>query len=1493
MSNFLIQSRILSTLNTCAYSSQCLKKACAITSLLAAFFMFGSLTASSQVTPGDAGNFITVWQTDNSGTSNDNQITIPTEGSGYDYDVYWEEVGNASNNGDELNNTGNLTITFPSAGTYRVEISGDFPRIYFNDEGDKEKITDIEQWGAIEWSLMARAFYGASNLTISASDAPDLSSVVNMSRMFEGASSLNSSLNNWDTSNVINMNSLFAEATSFNGDISNWTTSSVKFMNFMFRDATSFNQDISGWNTGNAEFMNGIFQGAVVFNQDIGGWDVSKATTMQNMFFGAEAFNQDIGDWNVSNVTTMVGIFSGASAFNQDIGDWQVDNVTDMRSMFFGAKAFNQDIGSWNVEKVTHMRAMFREAEAFNQDIGGWQVGNVTTMYTMFLSAVAFNQDIGNWDVSSVTDMRFMFSFADEFDQYIGDWDVSSVTAMNFMFQGADLFNQDIGGWQVGNVTTMNNMFSGAFTFNQDIGAWDISNVTDMEDMFNNSGLSTANYDNTLIGWENGAVQDNVTLGALGLEYCAATNAREDLINDHSWSFDGDTQETGCSPPFEPFITTWQSDNPGTSNDNQITIPTEGSGYDYDVYWEEVGNASNNGDELNNTGDLTITLPSAGTYRVEISGDFPRIYFNNRGDKEKIIDIEQWGEIEWTTMNSAFNGASNLTYSATDAPDLSGVTSLARMFRGATVFNGDIGGWDLSNVTSISNMFFNASAFNQDIGDWNVSNVTTMVGTFSGASAFNQDIGDWQVDNVTNMRSMFNFATAFNQDIGSWDVEKVTNMIGMFNFATAFNQDIGSWNVGKVTYMRAMFAGARDFNQDIGAWDVSSVVDMFGMFSEASVFNQDIGEWDISKVTNMDRMLEGTALSKQNYDNTLIGWENGTVQNNVRLGATGLEYCKSEDARDNLITDHNWTFNGDSVHCPAPTGDDRQILTGNSSDHEFTGAEFGITEAGYAVKVESLPGQGTLELDGNSVSASDEIAISQINNGNFTWDPPSDEYGYNFTSFDFKIIDDTDTESNDVYKMTIDLAATEMILDGSEGWRFMATPSNDDSYSDLFSGITVDLNWPSRQTLYELNQPDYQWDPIGSMTEQPGVGTPFIVNVESGDLPETISFGDSWSALDGNFTFDGPNFTESPENPDNFFLLGNPHPIALDFCEFSGGDIGTTAYFWNPEANSGNGDYLSLNCAAPEQVHIAPFQSFWVWTIDSNLDVQIPEEAYLEDQEEGYFKESKEANRPLAEGLLSLNVKSQDEQFTGTTRILFSKDASTGLDRFDSPKLNPAGLAPEWLSLHSVGEDGRRYAYQSLPIKNGDDEALRVPMDIQTTHAGFYTLTWSLPQEEVNREFFLRDHQTDEVMELKQGDSYRFEVAATHPSPDHPQGAGESVQWADLVGEDPRFELLIAASGVDGLTELGDVPTDFTLAQNYPNPFNPTTQISYQLPVDSRVSIAVFDMLGRQVATLVDEQMAAGRHSVTFDAGNLSSGIYLYRLQAGNTVMTRKLTIMK
>ncbi len=88
-------------------------------------------------------------------------------------------------------------------------------------------------------------------------------------------------------------------------------------------------------------------------------------------------------------------------------------------------------------------------------------------------------------------------------------------------------------------------------------------------------------------------------------------------------------------------------------------------------------------------------------------------------------------------------------------------------------------------------------------------------------------------------------------------------------------------------------------------------------------------------------------------------------------------------------------------------------------------------------------------------------------------------------------------------------------------------------------------------------------------------------------------------------------------------------------------------------------------------------------------------------------------------------------------------------------------------------------------------------------------------------------------------------------------------------------------------------PANFSLSQNYPNPFNPTTVISYQLSVDSKVTLRIFDLLGQVVATLVDGAVRAGEHMAVFEGGNLSSGVYFYRLQAGEYVETRKMILTK
>lgn len=90
-----------------------------------------------------------------------------------------------------------------------------------------------------------------------------------------------------------------------------------------------------------------------------------------------------------------------------------------------------------------------------------------------------------------------------------------------------------------------------------------------------------------------------------------------------------------------------------------------------------------------------------------------------------------------------------------------------------------------------------------------------------------------------------------------------------------------------------------------------------------------------------------------------------------------------------------------------------------------------------------------------------------------------------------------------------------------------------------------------------------------------------------------------------------------------------------------------------------------------------------------------------------------------------------------------------------------------------------------------------------------------------------------------------------------------------------------------------ELPAIFSLEQNYPNPFNPTTNIKFNLPEASDVKLVVYNMLGQQVGTLVNSNLPAGSHQVMFDARSLASGMYVYRMEAGNFVSTQKMMLLK
>ena len=110
-------------------------------------------------------------------------------------------------------------------------------------------------------------------------------------------------------------------------------------------------------------------------------------------------------------------------------------------------------------------------------------------------------------------------------------------------------------------------------------------------------------------------------------------------------------------------------------------------------------------------------------------------------------------------------------------------------------------------------------------------------------------------------------------------------------------------------------------------------------------------------------------------------------------------------------------------------------------------------------------------------------------------------------------------------------------------------------------------------------------------------------------------------------------------------------------------------------------------------------------------------------------------------------------------------------------------------------------------------------------------------------------------------------------------------------GEIINYQITLDPVSVEQINSV--IPQNFELAQNYPNPFNPTTKISWQSPVGGHQTIKVYDVLGNEVATLITEYREAGRYEITFNASDLSSGIYFYRLQAGDFVETKKMILLR
>ena len=350
-----------------------------------------------------------------------------------------------------------------------------------------------------------------------------------------------------------------------------------------------------------------------------------------------------------------------------------------------------------------------------------------------------------------------------------------------------------------------------------------------------------------------------------------------------------------------PFITRWKGEA-----GKELYIPIQGENYKL-VIKKADGTVLKT--ETSLTGLYRYIPTKSGELIVEAGPEGVRSFSCWYGRAEALLRVEQFGTVQWQTMQNAFYGCKNMQFaSGIDTPDLSKVTNMSNMFSGCTSFNQPLNSWDVSKVTSMGSMFYGCTSFNQPLNSWDVSKVTFMSRMFSGCTSFNQPLNSWDVSKVTYMSRMFSGCTSFNQPLNSWDVSKVTDMIEMFSDCTSFNQPLNNWNVSKVTDMRAMFDGCASFNQPLNNWNVSKVTDMAYMFSYCSSFNQNLGMWKLEKCEDLD--LDNCGMSEENYSKSLVGWASqANIKQGLYLSARGLKYNASgKAALKKLIESKKWSI---------------------------------------------------------------------------------------------------------------------------------------------------------------------------------------------------------------------------------------------------------------------------------------------------------------------------------------------------------------------------------------------------------------------------------------------------------------------------------------------------------------------------------------------------------------------------------------------------------
>ncbi|MCH8494444.1 MAG: T9SS type A sorting domain-containing protein [Balneolales bacterium] len=465
---------------------------------------------------------------------------------------------------------------------------------------------------------------------------------------------------------------------------------------------------------------------------------------------------------------------------------------------------------------------------------------------------------------------------------------------------------------------------------------------------------------------------------------------------------------------------------------------------------------------------------------------------------------------------------------------------------------------------------------------------------------------------------------------------------------------------------------------------------------------------------------------------------------------------------------------------------------------------------------------------------------------------------------------------------------------GDAGWRMMASPASNYTILDIMdqTGIQgvegADLGSNFLANIYtgyngtEWTQPENVNAPLES-------GKGFILYFYNNDtagsrpLPVTMFAPGQTPATD--VTISGIH-----ANGNRYNLLGNPFnaPISIDQIT-SNGTVSANGQVWvDATGESANGETVAGSwvptTAAEFDGKVAAWQGFMLQNDEANpaTSVTIPTSAIVSESETGFQKQH------LAHRLLTLQLTGNSDNgetapVDVATTLYFHPEATLSRDRFDLDKLAPIGSNS--VLLYYIGEGNQPKAQYSLPYDI--DSAIDIDLDVYTYGlTGEFNIAWTelvnLDTDDVS--IYLFDNVTGREVDINQELSYTFEIE---------QSAAKQKSFSDIADtNEARFTLKVRPVSTTSYSQ-SQLPQQLALFQNYPNPFNPVTTIRYEVPSSGEAELAVYDMLGRRISTLVNETSEPGTYSVRFDAQRLSSGVYLYQLRTDGQTLVRQMTLIK